>query len=53
MSSIPEGEVHQSSIACQVFPEATPTVDVYESEDKVAEDILAASANDNQGEREE
>ena len=52
MSSITEGEVQQSSVACQVFPEATPTVNVTESEAKAAEDIPAASADENQGERE-
>nr|XP_020155680.1 fibrous sheath CABYR-binding protein-like [Aegilops tauschii subsp. strangulata] len=53
MSSIPEGEVHQSSVACQVFPEATPTANVSESEAKAAEDIPAALANQDKEEREE
>nr|XP_040254054.1 uncharacterized protein LOC120972648 [Aegilops tauschii subsp. strangulata] len=39
MSSIPEGEVQQSSVARQVFPEATPAANASESEAKVAEDI--------------
>ena len=46
MSSIPEGEVQQSSVARQVFPEATPTVIVSKSEAKAAEDITAASADE-------
>ena len=50
MSSIPEEEVQQSSVACQVFPEATPTANVSESEAKAAEDIPAASADDTQEE---
>ena len=53
MSSIPEGEMQQSLVARQVFPEATPTANVSESEAKDAEDIPTASANENQGEREE
>ena len=53
MSSIPEGEVQQSSVARQVFPEATPIANVSESEAKAVEDIPAASADENQGEREE
>ena len=46
MSSIPKGEVHQSSVARQVFPEATPTANASGSEAKVAGDILAASAEE-------
>ena len=54
MSSIPEGEVHQSSVARQEFPKATPTANVSESEAKVIEDIPAASADeDNEEAREE
>ena len=48
MSSIPEGEVQQRSVAREVFPEATPTMNVSESKAKVAEDIPVASAEDNQ-----
>ena len=50
MSSIPEGEAQQSSVARQVFSEATPTANVSESEAKAAEDIPAASADDTQEE---
>ena len=50
MSSIPEGEVKQSLVARQVFQDATHTVNVSESEAKVAEDIPAASADDKQEE---
>ena len=50
LSSVPEGEVPHQSVARQVFPEATPTVNVSESEAKAAEDIPAASAADNQEE---
>ena len=39
LSSVPEGEVHHQSVARQVFPDATPTVTVSESEAKVAEEI--------------
>ena len=46
MSSIPEREVQQSSVAREVFPEATPTVNVSESEAKAAKDIPAASAEE-------
>ena len=53
MSSIPEGEAQQSSVARQVFPEATPTANVSETEAKTTEDIPAASADEDQGEREE
>ena len=49
-SSIPEGEVPHQSIARQVFPDATPTMNVCESEVKIAEDIPAASAEENQEE---
>ena len=50
LSSVPEGEVHHQSVARQVFPEATPTVNVSVSEAKAAEDNPAASANDEQEE---
>ena len=53
MSSIPEGEAQQSSVARQVFPEATPTANVSVSEAKAAEDIPAASADEDQETREE
>ena len=47
MSSIPEEEVqHTSSVARQVFPEATPSATASESEAKTAEDIPAASAKE-------
>ena len=50
LSSVSEGEVHHQSVARQVFPEATPTVNVSESEAKVAEDNPAASAEEKQAE---
>ena len=53
MSSIPEGEVQQSSVAREVFPEATPTANVSESEAKAAEDILAVSADEQEEPRQE
>ena len=43
LSSVPEGEERQS-VSRQVFPEASPTVNIPESEAKAAEDIPAASA---------
>ena len=46
LSSIPEGEVRHPSVARQVFPEATPTVNVSVSEAQAVEDNLAASADD-------
>ena len=47
MSTIPEGEAHHtSSVARQVFPEATPSTTSSESEAKTAEDISAASAEE-------
>ena len=47
MSSIPEEEVqHTSSVARQVFPKATPSASASESEAKTAEDIPAASAEE-------
>ena len=46
ISSIPEGVVHQSSVARQVFPEAIPSNTAQESEAKEAEDIPAASAEE-------
>src|SRR3954469_4167791 len=48
LSSVPEGEAHHQSVARKVFPEATPTVNVSESEAKVAEDNPAASAKEKQ-----
>ena len=45
--------MQQSSVAHQVFPEATPNVNVSESEAKAAEDIPAASAEDKEEEQEE
>ena len=46
MSSIPKEDVQQtSSVARQVFPEVIPSTSAHESEAKVAEDILAASAD--------
>ena len=42
LSSVPEGEEHHHSVSRQVFPEATPTVNISESEAKAVEDILAA-----------
>ena len=47
MSIIPAGEVQPNSVARQVFPEATPTMNVSESEAKAVEDIPAASAKEN------
>ena len=45
MSSIPKEDVQNISlVARQVFPEAIPLVSVQESEAKVVEEILAASA---------
>ena len=53
MSSILEGEAQLSSVARQVFPEATPTTTASESDAKVAEDIPATSVDeDKQEERE-
>ena len=52
-SSILEGEVQHNSVARQVFPDATPTVNVSESEAQAAEDIPTTSADDNQEPREE
>jgi len=42
--------VQQSSVARQVFPESTPTANASESEAKVAEDILATSADEDKEE---
>ena len=50
LPSVPEGEVHHQLVARQVFSEATPTVNVSESEAHAAEDIPAASAEENQEE---
>ena len=49
LSSVPEGEEHQS-VSRKVFPEASPTTNIPESEAKTAEDISAASANDQEEE---
>ena len=47
MSSIPEEDVQNtSSTARQVFPKAILSVSAQESEAKVAEDIPAASADE-------
>ena len=47
MSSIPEKDVHAtSSTTCQVFPEAIPSETAQESEAKEAEDIPAASTDE-------
>ena len=53
LPSVPEGEVHHQSVTRQVFPEATPTVNVSVSEAKTAEDNPAASADDEQEEEDE
>ena len=50
LSSVPEGEVQRSPVARQVFSEPAPTVNVSESEAHAAEDIPAASAEENQEE---
>lgn len=50
LSSVPEGEVYHQSVARQVFPDATPTVTVSESEAKMVEDNPATSADDKQEE---
>ena len=52
MSSVPEGEERQS-VSRQVFPEASPTANIPESEAKAAEDILAASADEQEEPRNE
>ena len=47
MSSIPEEDVQNTnSVARQVFLEATPSATAQESEAKEAEDIPAASADE-------
>ena len=47
MSSIPEEDVQNtSSVRHQVFPEAIPSMTAQESKAKAAEDILAASADE-------
>ena len=46
LPSVPEGEEHHQSVARQVFPDATPTVNISESKAKAAEDNPAASADD-------
>ena len=48
LPSIPEGEVRHPSVAHQVFPEATTTVNVSVSEAQAAEDNPAASADERQ-----
>lgn len=54
MTSIPEEDVqHHSSVARQVFPEATPSASSSESEAKAAEDIPAASAEEEKEEEKE
>ena len=45
LSSVPEGEERQS-ISREVFPDASPTVNIPESEAKAAEDIPVASADE-------
>ena len=45
LSSVPEGEERQS-VSREVFPEASPTVNIPESEAKAAEDIPTASADE-------
>ena len=45
--------MHHRSTARQVFPEASPTVNVSESEAKTAEDIPAASADEQEEPRHE
>ena len=50
LSSVPEGEVQRSPVARQVFSEPAPTMNVSESEAHAAEDIPAASAEENQEE---
>ena len=45
LPSVPEGEVHHQHVAHQVFSEATPAVNVSESEAPAAEDNRAASAD--------
>ena len=52
LSSVPEGEERQS-VSRQVFPEASPTVNNPETEANMAEDIPAASADDQEEPREE
>src|SRR4051812_18250725 len=48
LPSVLEGEVPHQSAARQVFPDATPTVNISESEAKAAEDNPAASADEKQ-----
>ena len=50
LSSVPEGEERQS-VSRQFFLEASPTANIPESEAKVAEDILAASADEQEESR--
>ena len=52
LSSVPEGEEHQS-VSRQVFPKASPTANIPESEAKAAEDIPAASADEQEEPRNE
>ena len=46
LPSVPEGEVQHQPVARQVFSEPTPTVNVSVSEAQAAEDIPAASADE-------
>ena len=52
LSSVPEGEEHQP-VSRQVFPKASPTANIPESEAKAAEDIPAASADEQEEPRHE
>ena len=52
LSSVPEGEERQS-VSRQVFPEASPTLNNSESEANAAEDIPAASANEQEEQTDE
>ena len=52
MSSVPEGEERQS-VSREVFPEASPTANIPESEAKAAEDIPATSADEEEEPRDE
>ena len=52
LSSVPEGEERQS-VSREVFPEASPTANIPESEAKAAEDIPAASADEQEEPRNE
>ena len=53
MSSIPEEEVqHNSSVAHQVFPVATPSASASEYEAKTVDDIPTTSAKDKEEDQE-